>query len=56
MSVLTALTRTAARAARPAARIPAVSLSLAARSLHTLPALDYSYDVGFSSLLLVHSD
>ena len=45
MSVLTAFARTAARAARPAARVPTASLSLAARGVHTLPALDYSYDV-----------
>ncbi|KAH9939087.1 superoxide dismutase mitochondrial [Epithele typhae] len=44
MSVLTALARTAARTARPATRAPAAALSLAARSVHTLPQLDYSYD------------
>ena len=55
MSVLTALARTTARAARPAARVPTASLSLAARSLHTLPALDYSYDVCPSPLLFVCS-
>ena len=41
MSMLTTITRSAARAAR----VPTASFSLAARSVHTLPALDYSYDV-----------
>lgn len=43
MSVLSAI----ARAARPATRaVPRPSLSLAAaRGLHSLPQLDYAYDV-----------
>ena len=45
MSVLATIARSAARAARPAARVPTASLSLAARSVHTLPKLDYAYDV-----------
>ncbi|KAI0743153.1 manganese superoxide dismutase [Daedaleopsis nitida] len=45
MSVLTTIARSAARAARPATRsVPIASLSLAARSVHTLPKLDYAYD------------
>ena len=47
MSVLTTVARSAARAARPGARaVSSASLSLAARSVHTLPKLDYAYDVG----------
>ena len=42
MSMLTTIARSAARAAR----VPAASFSLAARSVHTLPPLDYPYDVG----------
>ena len=46
MSVLTTVARSAARAARPGARaVSSASLSLAARSVHTLPKLDYAYDV-----------
>ena len=48
MSMLTTIARSAARAARA----PTASLSLAARSVHTLPALDYPYDVGILSLSL----
>ncbi|KAI1791444.1 manganese and iron superoxide dismutase [Ganoderma leucocontextum] len=40
MSMLTTLARSAARAAR----VPTASLSLAARSVHTVPPLDYPYD------------
>ena len=43
---MSVLTRSAARAARPGARaVSSASLSLAARSVHTLPKLDYAYDV-----------
>ncbi|RDX41526.1 manganese superoxide dismutase [Lentinus brumalis] len=45
MSFLTTVARSATRAARPATRaVPAASLSLAARGVHTLPKLDYAYD------------
>ncbi|TFK79262.1 manganese superoxide dismutase [Polyporus arcularius HHB13444] len=45
MSFLTTVARSATRAARPATRaVPSASLSLAARGVHTLPKLDYSYD------------
>ena len=43
MSVLATVARAAARAARTGARaVPAASLSFAARSVHTLPKLDYA--------------
>ncbi|TBU26582.1 superoxide dismutase mitochondrial [Dichomitus squalens] len=44
MSILTTIARSAVRAPRPVARVPAASLSLAARGVHTLPQLDYPYN------------
>ncbi|KAI0650979.1 manganese superoxide dismutase [Trametes meyenii] len=45
MSVLTAIARSSARAARPVSRAASLSLAAsAARGLHTLPKLDYAYD------------
>ena len=51
--MLTTFARSAARAARPAARVPFASLSLAARGVHTLPQLDYPYNVRTRPLIII---